>query len=108
MHINAEAGTQWTGQQSAARGRADQRKRIQIDLDGTGARPLVNHYVNPIVFHRTVKVFLHHRRQAVNLIDKQHVIRFQRGKYSRQIPGLIQYRTRRNLKSHAQFIGNDI
>ena len=108
MHVDAEAGTERTGQQAAAGRRADEGEGCEVDLDRTRARSLVYHNINAIVLHRRVKIFLDDRTEAVNLVDKKHIVLLERGQDACQVARLIQHRTGGNLEAHAQLVGNDV
>ena len=44
----------------------------------------------------------------MNLVDEEHVARFQRGQYAGQVAGLVEYGATGNLEAHAQLVGNDV
>jgi hypothetical protein len=60
---DAEAVAQRRGQQTGARGRADQRERRQIELDRARAGTLADHEIELRVLHGRVQHFLDHRTQ---------------------------------------------
>ena len=60
-----------------------------------------------MVFQCRIQDFLYLTVQAVDLIDKQHVIRLQIGQDRRQITGFFNCRTGCHTKIHAHFVGND-
>jgi hypothetical protein len=53
--------------------------RRQIQFYGARRRPLANHDVELEVLERRIEDFLHHRRETVDLVDKQDVAWFQIG-----------------------------
>ena len=108
MQVDTESCTQRRRKQSAACGGTHQRKRIQVYLYASCRRTLVNHDIDTVVFHGRVEIFLHHRTQAVYLVNKQHIVRLQAGKDPRQVARLVEHRPRCNLKPHSQFVGNDV
>ena len=44
----------------------------------------------------------------MDLVDKQHIVLFERGQDTREVARLIEYRTGGNLKSYPQLVGDDI
>ena len=105
---DAEAIAQRRGQQSGARGGADQRERRQIELDRARRRALADHDVELIVLHRRIEHLLDHRAQAMDLIDEQHVARLQIGQDRRQVAGPLQHRTGGLAQVDAQLGGDDV
>ena len=71
------------------RGGADQRKWIQGQLYAAGIGSAVDHYIDPVIFHRGIQVFFHHRTQPVDLIDEEHIVGFQAGQQSGQVSRLL-------------------
>ena len=106
--IDAKAGTQRRGEQSASCGGTDEGEGRQIKLHGACAGSFVNHNIDAVVFHRRIEVFLHHGAEAVNFVDKQHIVFVERGEQTRQIAGFVEHGTRRNLEAHAELVGDDI
>ena len=93
---DAEAVAQRRGQQAGARGGADQRERRQVELDRARGGALADHDVDLEVLHRRVQHFLDHRRQAVDLVDEQHVARLQVGQQRGEVAGALDHRARRS------------
>ena len=108
MKIYAEPCPQGSRKQSAAGGCPYERKGVQVYLHAPRRRPFVYHYVNAVILHGRVKILFHYRRKAVNLVDEQHVVRFERSKQPGQVARLVEHRPRRELEAHAQFVGYDI
>ncbi len=73
MLHDSEAATHRAGQQADACRRRDQREPLERDRHHACVRAAVDRDVNLVVLHRRVEVLLHDRRQAMNLIDEQHV-----------------------------------
>ena len=44
----------------------------------------------------------------MNLIDEKHIVGFERGEDACEVARLVEHRTRGNLESNTQFIGDDI
>ena len=108
VQVDAEAGTERCRKQSAARGGSDEGEGVQVDLNTASRGPLVYHDVDAIVLHGRVEILLHDGREAMNLIDEEHIVRLQTGQDACQVSGLVQHRTAGELESHAQLVGNDI
>ena len=106
---NAEAVAQRRRQQTRPGGGANQRKRLEIELDRARRRSFTDHDVELKIFHGRVQHFFDHRAQAMNLIDKQHIAFFQAGKHRSQIAGLRSSTGPEVcLQVHVHFVGNDI
>jgi hypothetical protein len=58
---DAETVAQRIGQHAGARGGADQRERLQVQLDRTRRRAFADHDVDLVVFQRRIQDFFHHR-----------------------------------------------
>ena len=108
MQIDAETGAQRSCKQTATGGSSDERKGIQIYLDGACRRSLVYHYIDAIVFHCRVEILLDDGRQTVNLVDEEHVARFERCEYASEVARLVEHGSACYLESHAKFVGNDV
>ncbi len=72
------------------------------------ARPLPDNQVDAEIFHRRIQHFLHGRLQAVNFIQKENFLFFERGQYRRQVAFALQQRARAGLDGHVQFVGDDL
>ena len=105
---DAEAVAQRRGQQAGAGGRADQGEGRQVELDRARRRALADHDVDLEVLHRRVQHFLDHRREAVDLVDEQHVVRLQVGQQRGQVAGLLDHRAGGLAQVDAQLVGDDV
>jgi hypothetical protein len=105
---DAETVAQRSGQGAGAGGGADQGEGRQVEADGTRRRPLADHDVELVVLHRRVQHFLHHRRQAVDLVDEQDVARLQIGQQGRQVPRPLQHRAGGLAHVHPHLGGEDV
>ena len=83
---DAEAVAQRVGQHAGARGRADQREGLQVELDRARRRAFADHDVDLVVLQRRVEDLLDHRRQAVDLVDEEHVVALEVGQDARPGP----------------------
>jgi hypothetical protein len=63
-------------------------------LTERAAGPFADHDVDLEVFQRRIEDLLDDRRQAVDLVDEQHVVRFEVGQDGRQVAGAFEYRAR--------------
>jgi hypothetical protein len=105
---DAEAVAQWAGQQAGAGGGADQRERRQVELDRARRRALADHDVDLEIFHRRVQHFLDDRRQPVDLVDEQHVVRLQVGQQRGQVAGALDHRAGGLAQVDAHLGGDDM
>ena len=58
VHVDAEAGAERCGEHAAARGGADEREGVEVDLYAACRGSLVDHDVDAVVLHGGVQVFL--------------------------------------------------
>ena len=105
---DAETVAERRGQQPGAGGRADQRERRQIELDRTRCGAFADHDVELEILHRRIQHFLDHRREAVDLVDEQHVVRLQIGEQRGEVAGLLDHRPRGDAQIDAEFVGDDM
>ena len=75
----SEAVAQRRRDQPGAGRRRHERERGKVNSDGTRRRPLADDQVELKVLHRGIQNFFDRRRQAVDLVDEQHVARLQVG-----------------------------
>ena len=108
MHVDAEAGTQGSGEQAASRRGTDQREGCKVNLYAAGRRAFVYHDVDAVVLHGRVEVFLHDGREAVYLIDEEHIVWLERGEDACQVAGLVEHGAARELEAYAQLVGDDV
>lgn len=80
-----EAITQRAGDQPGTGGGAHQRELWQVKTNRPGGGALTQHDVELEVFDRRVQHLLHRPRQAVDLVDEQHVARADLGQDGRQV-----------------------
>ena len=107
-HRNAEAVAQRIGEQTSARGGADQREGRQIDLHRARRRPLADDEVELEILHRRIKDFLDRRIEPVDFVDEQHVARFEIGEQRREVAGLGDHRARGGAKVDAELARDDL
>jgi hypothetical protein len=105
---DAEAVAQRIGQHAGARGGADQREGRQVELDRARRRAFADHDVDLEVLQRRVEDFLDHRAQAVDLVDEQHVVRFEVGQQRGQVAGALQHRAGGLAQIDAHLGGDDV
>ena len=105
---DAEAVAQRVGQHAGARGRADQRERLQLELDRARRRALADHDVDLVVLERRIEDLLDHRREAVDLVDEEDVVLLEVGEDRRQVLGLLEHRPRGLAQVDAELVGDDV
>ena len=105
---DAEAVAQRVGQHAGARGRADQRERRQVELDAARGRAFADHDVDLEILERRIEDFLDDRRQAVDLVDEQHVVRLEVGEQRREVAGALEHRARRLAQVDAELVRDDV
>ena len=90
-----------------AGGRADERERRQREPDRRRRRSLADDDVELEVLHRRVEDLLDGPRQAVDLVDEQHVAVVELGEDGGQVAGPLERRARRDVQVHAHLGGDD-
>src|SRR2546427_13032493 len=74
MIVLTETVAQRRAQKARAGDDSDQRERLDRELHAAGSWPFSNHDVQLEILHRGIEDFLDHPCQAVNLIDKPHIV----------------------------------
>src|SRR6185437_6816458 len=105
---DAEPVAQRRSQESRAGGRPDQREGRQVQLDRARRRPLPDHDVELTVLHGRIEHLLDDRREAVDLVDEEHVARLQVGQDGREVPGTLQHGPRGLAQTDAELRGDDV
>src|SRR6266567_633807 len=105
---DSEAVAQRIGEHPGACGRADQRERLQVELDRSRRRSLADHDVDLEILERGIENFLNDRRQAVDLVDEQHVVRFEVGQQRGKVAGALEHGTRSLAQVHAELVRDDV
>jgi hypothetical protein len=85
--VDAEAAAERAGEMTLARRRADERERLQRQSDRARAESLIDRHVDHEVLHRAVEVLLDRDRQAMDLVDEQHVAALESGEKTREVGG---------------------
>ena len=105
---DAEALAQRPGDQARARRRADQREGRQVDAHRARRRPLADDQVELEILHRRIEDLLDRRREAVDLVDEQHVARLQVGEQRGEIAGALDHRPGGGAEADAQLARDDL
>ncbi len=105
---DAEAVAQRVGQHAGAGRRADEREGRQIELDRARRRPLADHDVDLEVLQRRVQDLLDHRREAVDLVDEEHVARLEVGEQRREVARALEHRPGSLAQVHAHLARDDV
>ena len=87
----AEAAAEGRRQQAFPRRRPDQGEAGQVDADAARPRALVDHDVDDELLHRRVEVLLDGRREAVDLVDEQHVAGLEVREEAREVGRLLEH-----------------
>ena len=105
---DAEALAQRPGDQPRAGRRPDQRERRQVDPDRARAGPLADDQVELKILHRRIEDFLDRRREAMDLVDEQHVARLQIGQQRGEIAGALDDRARGGAEADPHLARDDL
>ena len=103
-----ETRAQRRADHSRARGRADQGELRQIEPKTPRLRSLVDDDVEPVIFHRRVKIFLDRRLQPVDFVDEKDVAFLEAGEKPREFAGLFDHRSAGVFDVHAHRVGDDV
>ena len=71
-------------------------------------RAFADHDVDLEILQCRIQDFLDHRRQAVNLVDEQHVVRFEIGEQGGEVAGALQHRARGLAQVDAHLVRDDV
>ncbi len=107
MAVDAETRSKRRRQQAAPCRCAYKGERRQRQLNASRSGAFVYHYVNAVILHRRIEIFLHYGTQTVDLVDKQNVVLLQRGQDSGQIVRFVENRSGGNLEPYTELIGYD-
>src|SRR4029453_17779794 len=105
---DAEAVAQWIGEHPGASGGADQRKRRQVELEAARRRALADHDVDLEILERRVEDFLDDSGEPVDLVDEQHVVRFEVREQRGKITGALEHGPRRLPQVDAELVRDDV
>ena len=72
------------------------------------SRAFADHDVDLVILQRRIQDFLHHRRQAMDFIDEQHIVGFQIGQHRRQVAGALQHRAGSLAQIDAHLARDDV
>lgn len=78
MAIYAETRAKRRREQARARGGANERERAKRQLHGAGSRAFVNHYIDAVILHCRVEIFLDNGAETMDFVDKKHIVLFKR------------------------------
>ena len=105
---DAEAGEQRRAQQSAARGRADEREARQIQPHAARVRSLVNDDVELEILHRRIEIFLNGFLETVNLVNEQHIAFLKVGEQTGEVAGFFNGRAAGGLEVGTHGFGENV
>ena len=103
----AEAIAQRAGDEAGAGGGADEREARQLEADRTRRRALADDDVELEVFHRRVEHLLDRPRQAVDLVDEEHVAVVEVGEDRGEVAGAFERRAARDPQADFELGGDD-
>ena len=108
MQIDTEACAQRACEQSCAGGGANQCERVERQLHRTGGGALIYQNINSKIFHRRIEILFDNGVEAVNLIDKKHIVGLKACEDSRKVAWLVEHGARGDFKSHAKFVCHNV
>ena len=103
----AEAAAEGAGEQALARGRADERERLDEDREHAGVGARVEGHLDAEVLHRRVEVLLDPDRDPVDLVDEEDVAALQAREEAEQILRLVEGRAARGVELAPELLGHD-
>ena len=103
----AEAVAQRAGDEPRAGGGADQREARQVEPDRARRRTLADHDVELEVLHRRVEHLLDRAREAVDLVDEQHVAVVEVGEDGGEVAGAFECGTAGDAQADVHLLGDD-
>ena len=84
------------------------REGRQVDAHRARRRPLADDEIELEILHRRIENLLDRRRQAMDLVDEQHVARLEIGEERRQIAGALDDRAGGRAEADAQLARDDL
>ena len=90
-----------------ARGRADDRERLEAQAQRPCRRALADHHVERVVLHRRVEDLLDRPVEPVDLVDEQDVAFVERGEDRGEVPGPLDGRARGVADVDPELAGDD-
>jgi hypothetical protein len=97
-----------SGDQARARGGANQSEVSQLEWMNAGAGTLANDQVDAKILHRWIENFLDSGLQAMDFVEKENFLAFERSQDCRQIAFSLQERPSAGLNGDIQFIGDNL
>ena len=89
----------------ARRGFVSEPARVVAPMRG---RTLADHDVDLVVLECGVEDFLNHRRETVDFVDEEDVVRLEVGEHGRQIAGTLENGPRGLAEIDAHFVRDDV
>ena len=103
---DAEPRAERRGQQAGPGRGADEREPLHRHLHRSGARPLADHDVELVVFHRRIENLLDRRAHPVHFVDEQHLARLEVREDAGEVPGLLDHRAGGRPDRHLELVRN--
>ncbi len=103
----AEAVAQRPGDETGARGGTDEREAREVEADRARRRALADHDVELEVLHRGVEHLFDRPRQAVDLVDEQHVAVVEVGEDRGEVTGAFERGAARDAQRDVELGGDD-
>src|ERR1700737_3042923 len=94
--------------QARPRCRADQRERRETIADRSRSGSLTDNQIDLVVLHRGVEVLLGRRRQAVDLVDEEHLAGCELAEHGDKIGGALNHRACGGMEVDAHLAGDDL
>src|ERR1700678_3144480 len=88
--------------------RADQSETIQLIRMNARSGPLSDDEVHPKIFHRGVENFFHGRLQAMDFVEKEKILRVERGEHRGEVTLFLQQRAGTDFYCRAHFSGENL
>jgi hypothetical protein len=105
--VDAETVAKGRGEQTRTGCGPDQGKRRQVELYGAGGWSLSNDNIQLEVFHGWIEDFFHNMVQPVNLVDKEHIARFEVREDGCEVPLALYDRPGGASHLHPQLIADN-
>ena len=92
----------------ARRGFVSEPARVVAPMSVKRGRTLADHDVDLVVLECGVEDFLNHRRETVDFVDEEDVVRLEVGEHGRQIAGTLENGPRGLAEIDAHFVRDDV
>ena len=105
---DAEAGAQRRGDESGARGGADEREMVQVEGMNARAGALADDEVDAKIFHGGIEDFFDGGLQAMNFVEKENFLCLEGSEDGGEVAFAFEQRAGAGFDGNIEFVGDDL